>query len=92
MTNSIDTFAPESERMRKMPSRISGAFERSSITTNAASRATATTNRPSVAAGRPAVLLRLDDLVDEHQQPGGHRRRAGDVDGLGPLLGARVRR
>ena len=52
MTNSIATFALVSERTRKIPRRISGAFDRSSVTTNPASNAAARTKRPSV---RPDV-------------------------------------
>jgi len=37
-----------SERIRKMPSRISGDFDRISIATNEARSATATANRPIV--------------------------------------------
>src|SRR5437879_4682669 len=48
MTNSIATLALVSERTRKIPSRISGAFDRNSVTTNAPRRATASANRPSV--------------------------------------------
>ena len=46
--NSITTFAVSSERTRKIESRTSGAFERSSITTNAVSSATATRKKPTV--------------------------------------------
>ena len=38
-TASIDRFAPVSERMRKMPRRTSGAFDRRSMNTNAVRRA-----------------------------------------------------
>ena len=91
-TNSIATFAlvsdadpedaePDQRRLR--------ARARSRRTRPAAPRRRA--KRPSVRPERPAVLLRLHDVVDEHEQAGGDRRRAGDVDRLGPLLGPRVR-
>ena len=44
------------------------------------------------ASRRPAVLLGLDDVVDEHQQAGGDRGRAGDVERLGGRSSARVSR
>ena len=50
MTKSITTFAVASERTRKIESRTSGAFARSSIATNAASSAAARTNVPIVCA------------------------------------------
>ena len=43
-------FAAVSERTRKIDSRTSGAFERSSITTKATSSTAASANRPSVRA------------------------------------------
>jgi hypothetical protein len=43
-------LATVSERIRKIPSRISGESERRSMTTNAVSRAIATAARPSVRA------------------------------------------
>ncbi len=48
-TASMATLALVSERVRKIPRRTSGAFERSSVTTNPASSASATRPaRPSV--------------------------------------------
>ena len=46
---------------------------------------------PAVAALRArAEALGLDDRVDEHDQAGGHRHRARDVEGLGPVRRARL--
>ena len=63
-----------------MPSRISGALLRCSITTNAPSSANAIAASPSVRRRAPAEVLRLDDRVHEHDQAGGHRDRARQVD------------
>ena len=52
MTKSIAAFDPVNERIRKMSRRISGAFERRSITTKVASNPKASAASPSV---RPDV-------------------------------------
>ena len=49
-TRNIETFAAVSERVRKIESRTSGAFARSSIRTKATRRITASANVPSVRA------------------------------------------
>ena len=74
-----------------MPSRISGARERSSITTNETSSAIADGEEADRPARPPAVRARLDDRVDEHEQPGRDGDRAGDVARLGLLLADLVR-
>ena len=48
MARSIAMFAVSKERIRKIESRTSGAAVRSSTTTNAVSRASATAKKPSV--------------------------------------------
>ena len=75
-----------SERRRKIPSRISGAFERSSITTNEPSSAIASAPRPIVLPEPQPYACALTIAVDEHEQAGRHRDGAGDVGRVGPLL------
>ena len=84
-------FAERIVRWRKMLSRTSGSAERCSITTKATSSATREDPEAERVQREPALLLRLDEPVDERDQSRGDRDRAGDVEGLVRLLVLRLR-
>ena len=86
----MTTFAARTVRTRKMLRRTSGSAERRSITTNATSSAMASGEEAAGVQRDPALLLRLDDPVDERQQPGRDGDRARDVEALVRVLVLRL--
>ena len=70
-TSSPTMFAPVSVRSRKIRKGTSGAFERSSITTNAPISAAETASRPIVWAEPQPALDRVDERVDQQREAGG---------------------
>ena len=76
---------------RKISSRTSGSAERRSIRTKAVRSTSDEQAEPERVGRQPALLLGLDDPVDERDQARGDGDRAGDVEGPVPLLVLRLR-
>ena len=86
--NSEVTFDAESVRMRKIRIGSSGAFERSSMTTNADEQRGGGREQADRLGREPAVLACVRQDVDEQHHAGRDRRRAGDVEVAVVELGA----
>ena len=77
--------------MRKIESRTSGARTRDSISTNDAIRPSASAPSSRRAGRAPAVVLRLDDHIDQQREPTGDRDGAEHVGAALLDLGAAAR-